>query len=80
MLLNLETIDMCIYMLKNIKYVKMCKISLHICNRDFINRIYIILGYNSGCTKKIYQVLNIRALVIISDFIMSVMGVISISY
>jgi hypothetical protein len=56
MLLNLETIDICIYMLKNVKYAKMCKISLHICNRDFINRIYIILGYNSDCAKKICHV------------------------
>jgi hypothetical protein len=53
MLLNLETINILIYMLKNIKYVKICKICLHICNQDFMNRIYIILGYNFGCTKKI---------------------------
>jgi hypothetical protein len=31
---------------------QICKISLHICNRDFINGIYIILGYNSDYTKK----------------------------
>jgi hypothetical protein len=34
MLLNLKTIDICIYMLK---YAKIFKISFHICNRDFIN-------------------------------------------
>jgi hypothetical protein len=39
MLLNLETIDICIYMLKNIKYAKIFKISLHISNRIFMNRI-----------------------------------------
>jgi hypothetical protein len=53
MLLNLGTIDICIYMLKNVKYAKICKISLHICNRDFMNQIYVVLGYNSGCAKKI---------------------------
>jgi hypothetical protein len=57
MLLNLEIIDISIYMLKNVKYAKICKINLHICNRDIMNRIYninniIILGYNSGCAKK----------------------------
>jgi hypothetical protein len=52
MLLNLETIYICIYMLKNIKYAKICKIILHICNQDFMNRIYIILGYNSDYAKK----------------------------
>jgi hypothetical protein len=63
MLLNLETIDICIYMLKNIKYAKICNISLHICNRDYKNRIYVILGFNFGYAKKICQVINIRALV-----------------
>jgi hypothetical protein len=58
MLLNLETIDICTYMIKNFNYRK---ISLHICNRDFMNRIHIILGYNSGCAKKICQVINIQA-------------------
>jgi hypothetical protein len=42
MLLNLETIDKSIYMLKNVNYVKICKINLHICNRDFANPIYFI--------------------------------------
>jgi hypothetical protein len=65
MLLNLETIDICIYMLKNVKYSKICKISLHICNRNFMNRIYIIFGYNSGYRKRICQVINIRVLIII---------------
>jgi hypothetical protein len=68
MLLNLETIDICIYMLKNIKYAKICKISLHICNQDFMNQIYIILGYNSGCAKKICQVINIQVLIMINEY------------
>jgi hypothetical protein len=67
MLLNLETIDICIHMLKNFKYAKICKISLHICNRDFMNRIYIILGYNFVYVKKICQIINIRALVMTYD-------------
>jgi hypothetical protein len=70
MLLNLKTIDICIYMFKNVKYPKIFKISLHICIRDFMNQINIILGYNSDCAKKICQVINIRALVItIAKFI-----------
>jgi hypothetical protein len=62
MLLNLETIYIYMYMLKNVKYAKICKISLYFCNRDFMNRIYVTLGYNSGYVKKICQVINIRAL------------------
>jgi hypothetical protein len=49
---------------------QICKISLHICNRDFMNQIGIIIGYNFGCAKKIRQVINIReALVITNRFI-----------
>lgn len=64
MLNNLETINIYIHLLKNVEYVKMCKISLHICNLDFISRIYIMLGYNCSGTKKICNVINIRALFI----------------
>jgi hypothetical protein len=67
MLLNLETIDICIYMLKNVEYAKICKINLHIWNR-----INIILEYNSDCAKKICQVINIRALVIIVPYYYSI--------
>jgi len=40
---------------------QICKISLYISNIDFINQIYIILGYNTGCAKKIFKVINILA-------------------
>jgi len=49
-------------MLKNVKYVKIYKISLHICKLNFMNRIDIILKYNSGRTKK-YAIINIRVLI-----------------
>lgn len=51
-------------MLKNVKCAKICKISLHICDLDFMNRIYTIPSYNFGCAKKTCKVVNTRALVI----------------
>jgi hypothetical protein len=51
-------------------YAQKCQIcknmqkKLHICNIDFMNQIYIPLRCNSGCAKKICQVMNIQALVI----------------
>lgn len=48
MLLTLEIINMCIYTLKNVKYVKIYKIGLLICYQDFMNQIDIILRRNSA--------------------------------
>jgi len=54
------------YMLKSFKYVKIYKKNLHnIYKPYFMNRIYIVLWYNFGCTKKAYKVTNIQALFII---------------
>jgi len=64
MLLSEEINKICMDMLKNVKYAKICKISLHICNQDFMNQIYILLWYKSGSTKKICKIINIRALLI----------------
>jgi len=51
MLFDLEKINMT-YITKSVKFIKICIISLHICNLDFMNWIYIILKYNSGYVKK----------------------------
>lgn len=42
---------------------KYAKISWRVCNLDFMDRIYITLGYNFSYTKKICKIISVRALV-----------------
>jgi len=79
MLLNQEIINICIHMLKNVKYINIYKISLHICNLYFINLIYIIIENNSGWAKK-YVVIKIRVLLIITNWIMWVKTTLVLHY
>jgi hypothetical protein len=61
MLLNLEIIGVCIYTLKNVEYTKyFCMFAIEILWIEFLTR----LGYNSGCAKKLCQVVIIRAVII----------------
>lgn len=39
--------------------------------KDFMNQMYIVFGYNnnSGCARKTYRIINVRALQMITIFI-----------